>query len=118
MTKKPFRSIHGLLVVTCVFLSLGWNKPSGAINVNAPQQKPATVRLQTTLDGFTGTCDAESEMAQLEAHWLYDGSSISSIRHSDGRVLVETVLKGNNLEFRFPNVKLAMDLGNQTLIGT
>jgi hypothetical protein len=43
---------------------------------------------------------------------------MSRIRHSDGHLLVETVRKNNIVEFIFPGVKLVMDVGNQTLVGT
>jgi hypothetical protein len=118
MSKIKFeKCVPTMLVVTCLMLSVGTSGTSLPVEANSAQQPPPRVKLQTMPDGFAGTCEAEEGVVTLEAHLLDDGSSISRIRHSDGRLLVETELKGNNLEFRFANVKLAMDLGSQTLIG-
>src|SRR5436190_6460142 len=115
--KHPEPLMTGVLVVF-LLLSASWRGLSTAGSINPPQRKPATVRVQTTVDGFTGSCDTGSETAGLEASRASDGSSLSRIRHADGHMVVETMLKGNLVEFRFPTAKLTMDVGNRTLVGT
>lgn len=85
-----------------------------AVNATQTQQQPARVSVQFGPNSVTGTCTVNGETLLLETQRLTQSSSISRVRHPDGRILIEAFRNVDTITFRFANAEIVVNIANQT----
>ncbi len=80
------------------------------------QQQSADGKFQFVRNGLTAACGTNGETITLEAQRLSGNSSISRVRHSDGRILAEVRRNADIVEFRIANATFALNTASQSFV--
>ncbi len=80
------------------------------------QRQSAVTNFQFTGNGLTATCRINGAAVALEAQRLSGNSSLSRVRHANGRILAEARRNADTIEIKLPTTTVTLDVANQSLV--